>query len=95
VNVVRGDDSLVDVLLSLELVEPEFSTRQIPLTPLRGAVCLILAVREQAIEDKKLFEWEEYWVDSMEWRRVWDLLLEAKQKIDSTAPVSYYESVDV
>lgn len=36
---------------------------------------LVLAVRQQAIEDGRLADWEDYWLHSKEMRIIWQLAL--------------------
>ena len=40
---------------------------------IKACITLITAVRELAVEDGELEDWEAYWINSPEWARIWAL----------------------
>ena len=51
---------------------------------------LVIAVRELAVEDKKLEEWESYWLQEKRWKLVWMLL---NENVNLLLPNSRLQSV--
>lgn len=43
------------------------------ISKIRGFIKLIAAVRALAVEDGELEDWEAYWLESPEWRLIWNL----------------------
>lgn len=49
---------------------------------------LVIAIRELAVEDKKLREWEDYWLREKRWKLVWMLLNENDNLLLLNSPVN-------
>ncbi len=58
----------VEVKYKVEYSPPE------RVTGLEAQIKLIGAIRDQAIDDEELADWESYWLREPDWKMVWDLL---------------------
>ena len=41
---------------------------------IEAQIKLIGAIRDQAVEDEELADWEDYWLREPDWKMVWELL---------------------